>query len=192
MVEFPDLFPFLKHAPNYISSSQTTIPPLYVTNWIPRGILYVFLAIVCFEQSIVVRALDEARHASTSSRFFDGIFIVVSAGLMLVVGVVYILFGLFCIQRVMERVRKDEKEKWKEYYDKVQKLELERDEAEEREWLLENGVEEGDEEDTTKFGAEWRRHWLKFQRWRRKCRRRWLRGGGICHRLGCREVDYAW
>ena len=209
LVEFPDIFPFLQHAPNNnnnnTSSTSTTIiiPPLYITNWIPRGIFYIFLGIVCFEQSIVVRALDEARHASTSSRFFDGIFIVISAWFMLVVGIVYILFGIFCIQRIMERVRIDEKEKWQEYYDKVHKLEMEREEEEDREWLLENGHDDeqhgahGKNDDGTKKKATFtikgsgRRCLQNWHRWRRRCKRRRRRGdGGLCYQLGCRTVDW--
>lgn len=192
LVEFPDLFPFLQHAPNNNSSSSLP-PPLYIINWIPRGIFYIFLAIICFEQSIVVRALDQARHASTSSRFFDAIFIVVSGGCMLVVGAVYILFGLCCLQKIMERVRKDEKEKWKEYHEKVHTLELETEQAEEREWLLENGhYHEGDgEEHDADIGGGGRRCWQRCSRWRRRCKRRRLRGrGGLCYQLGCRTVDW--
>mmetsp|Transcript_16783 Transcript_16783/g.36218 ORF Transcript_16783/g.36218 Transcript_16783/m.36218 type:complete len:110 (-) Transcript_16783:826-1155(-) len=107
---------------------------------------------------------------------------------MLVVGVVYSLCELFCMQKVMERVCKDEKEKWKEYYEKVQQLELEKEEAEEREWLLENG-HEGEEHDTT-IGGGGRRCWQRCLRWRRRCKRRNLRGGGLCYQLGCRTVDW--
>ena len=99
LVEFPDLFPFLQHSiitttttttslsdsPPRQTTTTTIIPPLYITNWIPRGVFYIFLSIICFEQSIVVRAIDEERHASTSSRFFDGIFIVVSGWCMMLV-----------------------------------------------------------------------------------------------------------
>jgi len=190
LVEFPDLLPCLQHAPPSNSTTSPRSPPLYIVNWIPRGIFYVFLSTICFEQSIVVRALDAARNASTSSRFFDGIFIVLSAWFMLVVGVVYILLGLFCIQKVMERVRKDEKEKWKEYYELVQRMELEKEEAEEREWLLENG-EEGEHGTAAAVGGGGRRCWQRLQRWRRRCKRRRLRGGGgVCYQLGCRTVDW--
>lgn len=190
LVEFPHLFPCLQHAPN--SSPSSRPPPLYIVNWIPRGIFYIFLAIICFEQSIVVRALDEARKASTSSRFFDGIFIVVSGCVMLIVGAVYFLLGLFCMQKVMERVRKDEKEKWKEYYETVQKIEVEREEAEEREWLLENGAAEHEHDDADAHDkAGCGRCWQRMQRWRRRCKRRRVRGqGGVCYQLGCRTVDW--
>lgn len=185
LVEFPDIFPFLQHAPSSTaSSSPPPPPPLYITNWIPRGIFYIFLGIITLEQSIVVRALDEKRHASTSSRFFDGIFIVISAWCMLAVGAVYVLFGLFCMQKVMERVRKDEKEKWTEYYEKVHKIDLEREEEEEREWLIE------EEERGTVIGGGGRRCWQRFQRWRGRCKRRRRRGGTLCYQLGCRTVDW--
>ena len=230
LVEFPDMFPFLQHAistpttinnattlsststttttaaPPIMIKSTTQTPPLYITNWIPRGIFYIFIAIICFEQSLVVRALDEERHASASSRFFDGIFIVISAWFMLVVGIVYILFGIFCIQRIMERVRIDEKEKWQEYYDKVHKLEMEREEEEDREWLLENGHDDeqhtdddghGKNDDGTKKKASFtikgsgRRCLQNWHRWRRRCKRRRRRGnGGLCYQLGCRTVDW--
>ena len=181
LVEFPGLFPFLQYNFNEYPPSPPP-PPLSIINWIPRGVFYIFLAIICFEQNIVVRMNDEKRHASTSSRFFDGIFIVISAWCMMLLGVIYILLGMFCIQKVMERVRRDEKEKWKEYYEKVHEMELHLEEEEEREWLLENGDEVAE-----------RRHnpATRWQRWRRRCKRRRLRGhGGICYQLGCRTVDW--
>ncbi len=119
------------------SSSATTHssppPPLYITNWIPRGIFYIFLSIICLEQSLVVRAFDNERHVNSYSRFFDGFFIVVSAYIMAATGVVYILLGMCCCQRIMERVRRDEKEKWRVYYEKVREMELQEDEEEEEE-----------------------------------------------------------
>lgn len=181
-------------------------PPLYITNWIPRGIFYIFLAIICFEQSLVVRAFDEARHASTSSRFFDGIFIVISAWFMLLVGALYVIFGIFCLQKIMEKVRIDEKEKWTRYYEEVHQLELEREEEEEREWLIEHGhavvnhghdkEKEDDEEEEQKTkkccrGGCIQRCYRNFKRWKRRCKRRRKRGdGGICYQLGCRTVDW--
>lgn len=114
---------------------------------------------------------------------------------MLIVGALYILFGLFCIQRIMEGVRKDEKEKWTEYYEKVHTLELEKEEAEEREWLLENGHgghgEEEEHDDTYFLRGGGRRFWQRCLRWGRRCKRRRLRGGGgLCYQLGCRTVDW--
>ena len=219
LVEFPDLFPFLQHS--IITTTTTTtslsdsstpqtatttiIPPLYITNWIPRGVFYIFLSIICFEQSIVVRAIDEERHASTSSRFFDGIFIVVSGWCMMLVGVVYTIFGIFCVQKIMERVRIDEKIKWNEYYEQVHRLELEQEEAEEREWLLENGkiheidnvahncddVDEDEVGGCIKAEIHKRRCCSRLVRWRRRCHRRRARGqGGFFYQMGCRTVDW--
>ena len=188
LVEFPTLLPILQYGSNEPSSRP---PPLSLINWIPRGILYVFLALVSFEQTIVVRALDEAKHASTSSRFFDGFFIVLSAWIMLIVGAMYVLFGLFCLQRVMERVREDEREKWTAYYEELHKLEAEREEEEEREWLLENTGSEADTSDPYTIRGQCQRCFQNMQRWRKRCKRRRKRGsGGFFYQLGCRTVDW--
>ena len=217
LVEFPGILLCLRHAPpdmmsgpadgSSSSSSQhseqkppatattrTVIPPLYIVNWIPRGLFYVFLATICFEQAIVVRALDEAKHASTSSKFFDGIFIVVSGWVMLAVGAAYIVLGILCVQRVMERVRWDERVKWAEYHEEVRRVEAKREEEEEREWRLEKGYSEvnggGAEEDAALTGW-WARLCQRLRLWRRRCRRRRARGrGGVFYQMGCRTVDW--
>lgn len=189
MSEFPDLFPCLQHTTGFPNPSPP--PPSSVINWIPRGVFYAFLSIVCFYQSLVVRALDEDQQASTSSRFFDSIFIVMTAWFMLVVGAGYVLLGLFCIQRIMERVRRDEKEKWREYYEKVHALELEKEEAEERQWLLQNNLEDVDIRNAATIKEGGRMCWQRAKRWRRRCMRRWLRGGrGGWYQFGCRRVDW--
>lgn len=177
IAEFPEMFPFLKH-----DLSRPT-PPLYFTNWIPRGIFYLFLGLVMFEQQVVVAYIDIHRHASKSTRFLDGIFMVISAFIMVLVGMTYILLGIFCVQRIMERVRREESERWDEYWEKLKKLEEEEDLEEEREWLLENGGGEfggevvvGDGK-STKSGAAigFKERWRK---WRKRFKRRYRRGKG--------------
>jgi hypothetical protein len=192
-VEFPDLFPFLHHhhdtttsVNNNNSSTQTTAaaggatPPLYFSNWIPRGIFYLFLSLIMFEQQLVVEFIDDKRHASKSSRFFDGIFMVISASIMLLVGLIYILLGMFCMQRVMERVRREEKARWDEYWIKLKKLEEEEDLEEEREWLLENGGGGGDSEHgvTVASNAGIMGYKERWRKWRKRFRRRYRRGRG--------------
>jgi hypothetical protein len=172
VLEFPDLFPFLQHDP-----SQPT-PPLYFANWIPRGIIYLFLSLVMFEQQLVVEFIDEKRQASNRSRFFDGIFMLISAAIMFLVGVMYILLGIFCCQKVMERVRREEKERWDEYWEKLKKLEEEEDLEEEREWLLEHGEQGGGGgggggESTAAIGFKER-----WRKWRKRFKRRYRRGRG--------------
>ena len=104
----------------------------------------------------------------------------------------------------MEKVRIDEKEKWTKYYEEVHQLELEREEEEEREWLLEHGHvvnhsydkeknDDDDEKQTKKCcrGGCIQRCYRNFKRWKRRCKRRRKRGdGGICYQLGCRTVDW--
>jgi len=130
---------------------------------------------------------------------------------MLIIGATYVLLGCLCIQKVMERVRRDEKLKWKEYYEKVQELQTEREEEEEREWLLEhhggeisyetldgddnNAVEEeggGRRSGKKSGGNSFGRCWQGIQRWWWRCKRRRRykgSGSGICYQLGCRAVD---
>jgi hypothetical protein len=132
-----------------------------------------FLAVICFEQSIVIRAIDTDKHASTFSRFSDTINIVITAWIMLAIGAMYVLLGAFCLQSVMERVRKEERENWEEYYELLKEIEAEEDEAEEREWLREN-------DDTLCF---------RLQRWWKQWNRRRLRGEGWCGWFG-RSLDW--
>lgn len=176
LVEFPDTFSILQMGPQN--------PPLTLYNWIPRGIFYIFLAVICFEQEIVVRALDMDQHYSTSSRFFDTVPIILAAWFMLVTGVMYLLLGMCCLQKVMERVRAEEKESWAEYYEHLRLLDIEQSELEESQWLLEN--EEREDScccgccDTWSEGC--RRLYRRYQRRRR-------RGEGICSIMGCRALE---
>ncbi len=202
-LEFPDYFPFHRYSPSSpqllqtsASSTQPTTaasprpPPLHLTNWIPRGIFYIFLSIICFEQSIVVRALDADRHASTSSRFFDGIFIVLSAWVMLIVGGIYVIFGMFCLQRVMERVRRDEKERWGEYREEMERRERRLKAEEERALLLDS---DDDCEGRALSGEDDGIGGIicgKWKRCRRKCGRERRRGKGFFTQLGFRGVDW--
>eukprot|EP00804_Cyclotella_cryptica_P011775 CCRYP_011374-RA/>CCRYP_011374-RA protein AED:0.12 eAED:0.12 QI:478/1/1/1/0.5/0.33/3/328/239 len=189
LIEFPDTFPILQMVPSTSNntSSRNYHPPLTLYNWIPRGIFYIFLSVICFQQEIVVRALDMDEHLSTSSRFFDSIPIVLAAWFMLGTGMMYVLLGLCCLQRVMERVRREEKESWDEYYEHLRLLDLEESEEEEREWMLEN--EERDRSvfsfcvccDTCSAGC---------RRWYRRYQRRRQRGEGFCSILGCRSLDW--
>ena len=135
-----------------------------------------FLGLVMFEQQVVVAFIDDKRHASTSSRFFDGIFMVISALFMMLVGVTYILLGIFCVQRVMERVRREEVQRWDEYWEKLKKLEEEEDLEEEREWLLEHGGLQGQGGGGENISvAALTQRWRK---WRKRFKRRYRRGKG--------------
>ena len=132
-----------------------------------------------FEQQLVVEFIDDKRNASKRSKFFDGIFMVISASIMMLVGLLYILLGIFCMQRVMERVRREEKERWDEYWYKLKKLEEEEDLEEEREWLLENGGAAGGGSEhgvaDSSAGIGYKERWRK---WRKRFRRRYRRGRG--------------
>ena len=174
LVEFPSFFPFLRL--DYVPGET---PPFSISNWIPRGVFYIFLALVSFEQSIVVRAMDEEKHADTFSRFFNSFFIFVSAWCMLVVGLLYVILGAFCVQKIMIKVRREERKKWKEYYERLHILDQQIDDEEESAWMLENPDSEGS---TFVFCQG-------CQRWSRRCQRRLARGRGLGTALGCRMVD---
>ncbi|KAL3810335.1 hypothetical protein ACHAXA_002529 [Cyclostephanos tholiformis] len=143
-------------SPPSSSSPAATVPPLYVVNWIPRGILYAFLGLVILEQSIVVLARDQARHASTTSRFLDGIFVVISGWVMIASGAMYVLLGMFCLQGVMERVRVEDGERWREYYERVDELENEMEGAKERELIAGGGLakDSADEGEEVEWGRD--------------------------------------
>lgn len=174
LVEFPSFFRFLRL--DYVPGET---PPFSISNWIPRGIFYIFLSLVSFEQAIVVRAMDEEKHADTFSRFFNSFFIFVSAWCMLVVGLLYVILGAFCVQKIMIKVRREERKKWREYYERLHILDQQIDDEEESAWMLENPDSEGS---TFVFCQG-------CQRWSRRCQRRLARGRGLGTALGCRMVD---
>lgn len=178
LIEFPDTFPIMQTGPQN--------PPFTLYNWIPRGIFYIFLSVICFEQEIVVRALDMDQHYSTSSRFMDTVPIILAAWFMLVTGVMYVLLGMCCLQKVMERVRAEEKESWIEYYEHLTLLDMEQSELEESQWVLEN--EEREERCCWSCGCcnSWG---YGCRRWYRRYQRRRRRGESICSIMGCRALD---
>lgn len=178
LIEFPDTFTILQMGPGN--------SPLSLYHWIPRGIFYIFLSVICFEQEIVVRALDMDQHYSTSSRFFDTIPIVLAAWFMLIAGIMYVLLGICCLQTIMERVRIEEKESWIEYYEYLRLLDIEECEEEEREWLLENE----DRDSGCCWSCGLCNTWCKgCQRWHRRYQRRRRRGEGCFSIMGCRTLD---
>jgi hypothetical protein len=202
---FERLLPKSNVIPSHPSSSPhhrppvVTVPPLYVINWIPRGILYAFLGLVILEQSIVVLARDQARHASTTSRFLDGVFVVISGWVMIASGAMYVLLGAFCLQGVMERVRYEDGERWREYYERVDEMEDEMEDAKERKLIDGGGIHAMDSADEGMgggaIGRASRRCWLGFLRWNRGCdrrRRQWNRNGLCQLQLKCRTIDWKW
>jgi hypothetical protein len=149
------------------------IPPLYIINWIPRGILYIFLGLITFQQSIIVLAQDQSRHASISSRLFDGLFVLISGYLMLGVGCMYVLFGMCCLQPIMERVRYDDNVRWTRYYMLLDEMEDE----------LQHVDEEHGEICC-----------LNYKRWYRgcdRCKKQWNRTG-LCFEFKCRPIKCKW
>ncbi len=176
------------------------MPPLYVINWIPRGILYAFLGLIILEQSIVVLARDQARHATAASRFLDGVFVVISGWVMIASGIMYVLLGTFCLQGVMERVRHEDSVRWREYYERIDEMEDEMEDAKEREWIANGGgmramaTDEGMGSEGA-IGRVTRRCWNGFLRWNRGCdrrRRQWNRNGLCQFQLKCRTIDWKW
>jgi hypothetical protein len=169
------------HSPSTTSFNMKTkkkltgvkIPPLYILNWIPRGILYIFLGLITLQQSIIVLAQDQSRHASISSRLFDGLFVLISGYLMLGVGCMYVLFGSCCLQPIMERVRYDDNVRWTKYYMLLDEMEdeLQYVDEEQREICCFN-----------------------YKRWYRgcdRCKKQWNRTG-LCFEFRCRPIKCKW
>jgi hypothetical protein len=156
------------------------IPPLYILNWIPRGILYIFLGLITLQQSIIVLAQDQSRHASISSRFFDGLFVLISGYLMLGVGCMYVLFGSCCLQPIMERVRYDDNVRWTKYYELV-------DEMEDELQYVDDDDEEEREKVTCYCPSCYKRWWRGCER----CKKQWNRTG-LCFEFRCRPIKCKW
>ena len=158
------------------------IPPLYILNWIPRGILYIFLGLITLQQSIIVLAQDQSRHASISSRFFDGLFVLISGYLMLGVGCMYVLFGSCCLQPIMERVRYDDNVRWTKYYELVDEME------DELQYVDDDIDDEEEREKVTCYCP------IRYKRWWRgceRCKKQWNRTG-LCFEFRCRPIKCKW
>ena len=82
-----------------------------------RGFLYSFLGLICTVEadSNRVGSLLENMNSKTTNISWLAIFMQVSAWVMCCVGVVYMVLGLCCLERLRHRMREDEREAWRQY-----------------------------------------------------------------------------
>lgn len=91
-------------------------------HWIIRGFLYSFIGLIGMEQDLAVRIEDIA--AGTASvlgpgyaTLFAAVFMTFTVWIMMVVGALYTVMGLFCLQGWYDRLEKEHREKvekWKQ------------------------------------------------------------------------------
>jgi len=98
------------------------------SNWILRGFLYSFIGLIGMEQDIALKVEEAAlspRSSSASSilgpgygTLFATLFMSITSWIMIGVGVLYTMLGLFCMQGWYGRMEKAHGEKVREWRDK--------------------------------------------------------------------------
>eukprot|EP00980_Cylindrotheca_fusiformis_P001002 scaffold274_cov119-Cylindrotheca_fusiformis.AAC.4 len=89
---------------------------MILQNYLSRGFIYTFLGVSALEEAYSERVQDTVEHASDSFHVaWIGVFMQVSAWMIFGVGVVYMVLGLCCLKRLRDKLRDDDRKKWKEY-----------------------------------------------------------------------------
>eukprot|EP00565_Helicotheca_tamesis_P009205 CAMPEP_0185732896 /NCGR_PEP_ID=MMETSP1171-20130828/17863_1 /TAXON_ID=374046 /ORGANISM="Helicotheca tamensis, Strain CCMP826" /LENGTH=318 /DNA_ID=CAMNT_0028402499 /DNA_START=138 /DNA_END=1094 /DNA_ORIENTATION=+ len=93
-------------------------------NWMSRGFLYTFLAMLGMQQSSSSSSAAESENGAnedvvTSSWLMQELKlpIMISEWMLFGVGVLYMLLGICCMKRVKDRLRNAHREEWEEYND---------------------------------------------------------------------------
>jgi hypothetical protein len=92
--------------------------PSHDNNWILRGFMYTFIGIIGMEQDVAIKVEDIASGTSNIllgpnyATLFASLSIAIATWIMVGVGVLYMLLGVMCLQKLYERLEK-------EYHDKL-------------------------------------------------------------------------
>lgn len=84
--------------------------------FISRGFIYSFLGLICVEEAYSERVRDIVSHGK--DEFHVGwlaIFMQISSWVMLGVGALYMLLGVFCLRGLRDRLHRKEQDDWKKY-----------------------------------------------------------------------------
>jgi protein-S-isoprenylcysteine O-methyltransferase Ste14 len=85
-------------------------------NYASRGFLYSFLGLVCVEQAYSERVKEIVESGKSQFHIeWVAIFMQISSLLMLGMGIVYIVLGMFCLKRFRDKLKQQEKDQWKKY-----------------------------------------------------------------------------
>jgi hypothetical protein len=83
--------------------------------FVSRGFIYSFIGLVCVEESYSERVRDIVRQKDEFRVGWAPIFMQISSWLMLGMGIVYMVFGVFCLKRFRDRLKQREVEEWRQY-----------------------------------------------------------------------------
>ena len=117
-----------------------------------RGFLYTFIGVIGEEQDIALRLQDFASSGASSilgpdfGTLFASLVMGITTWIMISVGVVYFVLGLFCMQQWYEKMVKDYRGKMKEWKDKKKR---------EKDFQKEKEDYKKYEEDRREGRAEW-------------------------------------
>lgn len=94
----------------------------FLKTYVSRGFLYTFFALVCFDEADsekAYKALEEKnkQEASIFRVSWYALINQIAAASLLAIGLLYVLMGILCLQRVRNRYVYDDRQKWVAYRD---------------------------------------------------------------------------
>lgn len=101
----------------------------FLRTFVTRGFLYTFFGLVCFDEAGSDKAYKELQYRTTESTdifriswfaFFNEI----AAYSLIAIGVIYFLMGIVCLQKVRTKYVFDDRKKWKDYHDALERWEM--------------------------------------------------------------------
>jgi hypothetical protein len=108
----------------FVEIDHSSIPFLrkasFLKTFVSRGFLYSFFALVCFDEADsekAYKALEEKnkQEASIFRVSWYALINQIAAASLLALGLLYVLMGILCLQRVRNRYVYDDRQKWKAY-----------------------------------------------------------------------------
>jgi hypothetical protein len=88
--------------------------PLLV-RFFSRGFVYSFIGLVCVEESYSERVRDILHLKDEFHVGWAAIFMQISSWLMLAIGCIYMIMGIFCLKGLRDRLKQKEAKEWKHY-----------------------------------------------------------------------------
>lgn len=120
-------------------------------NWILRGFLYSFIGVIGIEQDLAIKVEDYASSSKSSIlgpdyiTMFATLFMSLTTWLMISMGILYMVLGLTCMQRVYGKMENEHREKvleWKR--EKKMETEFKRQKEEYKQYEIDRNEEKGE------------------------------------------------
>lgn len=83
--------------------------------FLSRGFLYSFIGLICVEEAYSENVRDIVHGHDEFHVAWAAIFMTLTSWIMTAIGLMYMLMGILCLQRVRDRLKEKEKEAWREY-----------------------------------------------------------------------------